>query len=54
MVADVFKKKIKIKNFPLKEGSTKIRIPNIGKIKILGFKKKYTLKSGIRKIINKN
>ena len=54
MVADIFKKKIKIKNIPLKEGSTKIRIPNIGKIKILGFKKKYTLKNGIRKITNKN
>ena len=54
MVANVFKKKIKIKNFPLKKGSTKIRIPNISKIKALGFKKKYTLKSGIEKTTNKN
>ncbi len=51
LVAKLFNKKIKIKSSQLKKGSTKIRVPNINKIKRLGFKKKYNLKTGLKKII---
>ena len=51
LVAKLFNKKIKIKSSQLKKGSTKIRVPNINKIKRLGFKKKYNLKTGLNKII---
>ena len=45
------KKRIIIKTSVLKEGSTKIRKPNITKIRKLGFKPKYTLDQGLKEII---
>ncbi len=51
MIAEIFKKQIEIKKGLLKQGSTKIRIPNISKIKKLGFKQKIFLKEGLIKII---
>ena len=50
MIAAIFKK-IVIKKGLLKQGSTKIRIPDISKIKKLGFKQKISLKEGLIKII---
>ena len=38
-IASIFSKKVSIKNTKLRKGSTKIRIPDISKIKRLGFKK---------------
>ena len=51
MIAEIFKKQIEIKKGLLKQGSTKIRIPDISKIKKLGFKQKIFLKEGLIKII---
>jgi nucleoside-diphosphate-sugar epimerase len=51
-IAILFKKKIIIKRSALKRGGTKIRIPNIKKIQKLGFKPKYSLNKGLKKIIN--
>ena len=51
LIAKIFKKKISLKNLPLTKGSTKIRIPNISKIKKLGFKANFNLKKGIKKIV---
>ncbi len=53
LIAKIFKKKISLKNLPLTKGSTKIRIPNISKIKKLGFKANFNLKKGIKKIVQK-
>lgn len=47
----IFNKNLKIKKTPLKKGGTKIRIPDISKIKKLGFKKKINLDQGLIKII---
>lgn len=51
MIAKILKKKIEIKKGLLKQGSTKIRIPDIFKIKKLGFKQKISLKEGLVNII---
>ena len=40
-----------VKTSPLRKGSTKIRKPNIEKIRKLGFKPKYTLDQGLKEII---
>ena len=51
-IARILNKKITIKKTPLTKGSTKIRVPNINKIKKLGFKPKFSLDMGLKKIIN--
>ena len=54
-ISKIFKKKIIINKIPLKKGGTKIRDPDIKKIEKLGFKTKFTIKEGLKKIIsNKN
>ena len=50
-ISKIMKKKIIIKTSALKKGSTKIRKPNITKIRKLGFKPKYTLDQGLKEII---
>ncbi len=50
-LAKMLNKKIEIKRTKLREGGTKIRLPNISKIKKMGFKQKFKLKSGLRKTI---
>ena len=50
-IASIFSKKVSIKNTKLRKGSTKIRIPDISKIKRLFFKKKYGLDNGLIKTI---
>jgi nucleoside-diphosphate-sugar epimerase len=51
-LSKILKKKIILKKSPLKEGGTKIRIPDIKKIKKLGFKQKYNLTNGLKEILN--
>ena len=51
-LAKIFNKKIILKKSPLSKGGTKIRIPNISKIKRLGFKQKYNLKKGLLKTLS--
>ena len=53
IISKITKKKIKIKNKPLKKGGTKIRLPNISKIKKLGFKPKIKIEEGLKKILLK-
>ena len=53
-LSKIFKKKILIESTSLKEGSTKIRVPNIKKIKKLGFKPKFNLDKGLKKIVKNN
>ena len=45
-------KKILIKYNKIAKGSTKIRCPDITKIKKMGFTKKISLKVGLKKIIS--
>ena len=47
----IFKKKIILKKTPLAEGGTKVRIPNINKIKKLGFMPKFYLDKGLRETL---
>ena len=49
----IFKKKIFIKKSPLAKGGTSIRLPNINKIKVLGFKQKFSLEKGLKKILSR-
>jgi nucleoside-diphosphate-sugar epimerase len=51
-LAKIFKRKIVLKKTTLTKGSTKIRMPNIDKIKKLGFKKEFNLNKGLRETIN--
>ena len=53
-IAKIINKKIEIKKSPLKKGGTKIRVPNNKKIKMLGFKTKFSLDSGLSKILKLN
>jgi len=53
-MSKIFNKKIKIKKKSLLKGSTKYRVPDVTKIKKLGFKKKYNLNFGLIKTINWN
>ena len=46
-----FKKKIILKKAPLAKGSTKVRVPDINKIKKLGFQPKFNLDNGLKKIL---
>jgi nucleoside-diphosphate-sugar epimerase len=51
-LSKILKKKIILKKTSLAKGSTKIRLPNINKIKDLGFKQKFKLKEGLKKTLN--
>ena len=51
-LSKIFERKIILKKTPLSKGSTKLRLPNIDKITKLGFKQKYNLDKGLRKVIN--
>ncbi len=51
-IADIFNKNIKLMTSPLKKGGTKIRVPDIKKIKNLGFKPIYSIEEGLIKTIN--
>jgi nucleoside-diphosphate-sugar epimerase len=50
-LSKILKKKISIKKTPLRKGGTNIRVPDINKIKKLGFKSKFNLEQGIKKIL---
>tara|TARA_B110000014_G_scaffold231002_1_gene192801 strand:+ start:202 stop:1134 length:933 start_codon:yes stop_codon:yes gene_type:complete len=50
-LSKILKKKISIKKTPLRKGGTNIRVPDISKIKKLGFKSKFNLDQGIKKIL---
>ena len=49
-MSNIYKKKITLKKTTLTKGSTKIRVPNISKIKKLGFKPNYNLDSALKEI----
>ena len=51
-ISKILNKKIKIISSPIQKGGTKIRLPNILKIKKLGFKQKYRIVEGLKKTIN--
>lgn len=53
MMSKIFKKKIVLNKTKLSKGGTKIRIPNINKIKKLGFKPQIDLNKGLKKILDK-
>ena len=52
-LSKIFKKKISIKKSQLAKGSTKKRLPNIKKIKLLGFKQKIKLEEGLKLLVIK-
>ena len=51
-ISKILNKKIKIISSPIQKGGTKIRLPNILKIKKLGFKQKYRIVEGLKKTIS--
>jgi len=51
-ILKLFNKKAKIKKTAIKKGGTKIRLPDISKIKKIGFLQKYNLDKGLKKVIN--
>ena len=51
-LSKIFKKKIFIKKTKLYRGSTKKRLPDIKKIKLLGFKQKIKLEKGLKLLVN--
>jgi len=53
-ISRIIKKKFILKKTPLSKGSTRIRLPNIKKIKELGFVPKFKLKKGLEEILTKN
>ena len=53
-LSEIFKKKIIIKKTSLTKGSTTIRVPNINKIKKLGFAPKFNLEKGLKKTLGFN
>ena len=53
-LSKIFKKKIIIKKTSLTKGSTKVRVPNINKIKKLGFVPKFNLDRGLKKTLGIN
>ena len=53
-MAKIYNIKISIKKIALRKGSAKYRVPDIKKIKKLGFKPKYNLQKGLKKIMGKN
>ena len=50
-LSKIYKKKIILNKTSLTKGSTAIRVPNINKIKKLGFKPKYNLNKGLEKTL---
>ena len=52
LISKIMGKKIIINKKKIAKGSTKIRCPNISKIKKLGFSRKISLKYGLKNIIN--
>ena len=50
-LSKILKKKIILKQSPLAKGGTKVRIPNIKKIKKLGFIPKFYLDKGLRETL---
>ena len=52
LISKLMNKKILIKNNKIAKGSTKIRCPDITKIKKMGFTKKISLKVGLKKVIS--
>ncbi len=50
-LSKILNKKILIKRTTLREGSTKVRLPDISKIKKLGFKQKIKLSFGLKKLL---
>ena len=50
-ISKIIKKKIIIKNSKLQKGGTKKRLPNITKIKKLGFEQKIMIEEGLKKTI---
>ena len=53
-LSKILKKKIIIKKTSLTKGSTTIRVPNINKIKKLGFAPKFSLEKGLKKTLGFN
>ena len=51
-ISKILSKKVKIISSPIQKGGTKIRLPNILKIKKLGFKQKYRIVEGLKKTIS--
>lgn len=54
LISKFFMKNVKIKLSPLKKGGTKIRLPDIRKIKKLGFKQSIKLHQGLIRTISNN
>jgi len=54
VLANIFDKKVRIVKTKLRLGGTKKRLPDIKKIKSLGFKPKISLYEGLKKIIKNN
>ena len=52
LISKIFMKNIKLKRSPLKKGGTKIRLPDIKKIKDLGFKQTISLHKGLVRTIS--
>ncbi len=52
LVSKIMNKKIVIKNKKIAKGSTKVRCPDISKLKKLGFIKKVSLTEGLKQVIN--
>ena len=50
-LAKIYKKKVLLKKTALAKGGTKIRLPDIKKIKSLGFRKKFSLDKGLKKTL---
>lgn len=50
-IAKIFNTKIKLKKIKLQTGGTSIRCPDIAKIQSLGFKPKFNLDQGLKRII---
>jgi nucleoside-diphosphate-sugar epimerase len=51
IIANLLKKDIKIKKSQLREGGTKKRLPDIKKLKKIGFKQKFKIQEGLKKTI---
>ena len=52
-IIKIFSKKIKIKKDKIAKGGTQHRTPNINKIRKLGFRPKFSIIDGLKKIIIK-